>query len=173
MGDLTTPIIPITLPSHRSRDAPDKFKGHYSKVREFLHQYEQLLTQCHIYNDMEKCEGITNYCSSQVGWLIESLDEYERDDWDGLKDKILHLYDGEQEDAHYQKSDLRKLTQKYAKKSLDKMSQWRAYEHKFTLVAQWLKAAGAIQDEEYCTYFWKGIPKYMREGATSLASWKN
>jgi len=159
MGDLTTPIISITLPSHRSHDAPDKFKGYYSKVRGFLCQYEWLLTQCHIYDDKEKCEGITNYCSSQVGQLIESLDEYEHDDWDELKDKILHLYDAEQEDAHYQKSDLRKLTQKYAKKSLDKMSQWKAYEHKFTLVAQWLKAARAIQDEEYCIYFWKGIPK--------------
>jgi len=158
-----TGTAPTTLPSHKSRDAPDKFKGHYSKVREFLRQYERLLTQCQITLDKKKCEGITNYCTSQVGRLIESLDEYEDEDWEGLKATILHLYDAEREDACYRKSDLRKLTQKYAKKSLDKMSQWKAYVRKFTVVAQWLKAAKVIQDEEYCTYFWKGIPKHMRE----------
>ena len=101
-----TRTVPTTLPSHKSHDTPNKFKGHYSKVKEFLCQYKWLLTQCQIIIDREKCEGVTNYCTSQVRRLIESLDEYEDDDWDGLKDKILHLYDVEQEDACYRKSDL-------------------------------------------------------------------
>jgi hypothetical protein len=63
------------LPGKRSEEAPDKFKGHYSKIKEFIRHYERLLTQCQITTDKEQCEGITTYCSTEVNHLIESLDE--------------------------------------------------------------------------------------------------
>jgi len=71
---------PYMLPSRCSRDAPETFKGHYTCVKDFLHQYDQLLTQCQITSNQEKCEGITNYTSTSVTCLIKSLDDYQAND---------------------------------------------------------------------------------------------
>jgi hypothetical protein len=70
------PSEPTMLPTRQSHDVPEKFKGHYSKVTPFLCQYERLLMQCQITTYKDKCKGITNYCSTKVVRLIESLDEY-------------------------------------------------------------------------------------------------
>jgi hypothetical protein len=92
---------PAMLPTKRSHDAPEKFKGHYSKVKSFLCQYERLLTQHQMTTDKDKCEGITNYCGTKVVRLIESLDEYREYRWDDLKKKLLNLYDADIDEALY------------------------------------------------------------------------
>ena len=121
------PPGPSMLPTKWSRDVPEKFKGHYSKIKEFIRHYEWLLAQCQITTDKEKCEGITTYCSSEVTWLIESLDEYRTPNWDVLKGRLLHLYDAEQDEAWYQLGDLDRLIHKYAKKTLRTLSDWKTY----------------------------------------------
>ena len=113
---------PTMLPTPRSQDAPEKFKGHYSKVKEFLRHYEQLRMQCQITNDQDKCEGVTTYCSSEVTRLIESLDEYKVPSWNNLKQKLLRLYNAERDEFRYQLGDLNRLVHKYAKKSLCTLS---------------------------------------------------
>ena len=145
------------LPDKRSQDAPNKFKGHYSKIKEFIRHYERLLTQCQITTEKEKCEGITTYCSTEVNRLIESLDEYRTPKWEDLKEKLLHLYDAERDEARYQLRDLDRLVRKHVKKSLCTLLDWKTYVWKFTVIAQWLKAEQVIQDEDYRTSFWLGI----------------
>ena len=51
---------------------------------------------------------------------------------------------------------------KYVKKSLRTLSDWKIYPWKFTVIVQWLKAEQVIQDEDYRTSFWLGIPEAMR-----------
>ena len=70
------------LPDKRSQDAPNKFKGHYSKIKEFIRHYEGLLIQCQITTNKEKCEGITTYCSTEVNQLIKSLGKYRTPKWE-------------------------------------------------------------------------------------------
>jgi hypothetical protein len=79
-----------------------------------------------------------------------------------LKDKLLHLYDAERDKARYQVRDLDRLVRKHVKKSLHTLSDWKTYVRKFTVIAQWLKAEQVIQDEDYRTSFWLGIPEDMR-----------
>ena len=115
-------------------------KRHYSKIKEFIHHYERLLTQCQITTEKEKCEGITTYCSTEVNQLIESLDKYRPPKWEDQKKKLLHLYDAERDEAQKQLGDLDRLVCKYVKKSLRTLSDWKTYIQKFTVIAQWLKA---------------------------------
>ena len=150
------------LPSKRSQEAPDKFKGHYFKIKEFICHYEQLLTQCQITTDKEICKGITTYYSIEVNQLIEFLDKYRIPQWKDLKEKLLHLYDAEGDEARNQLGDLDRLIYKHVKKSLCTLLDWKTYVQKLTVIAQWLKAEQVIQDEDYRTSFWLGIPEAIR-----------
>ena len=149
------------LSTKQTKDAPEKFKGHYSQIKELICHYEWLLAQCQITADKEECKGITTYCSSEVTQLIESLDKYRTPNWDDLKGRLLHLYDAEQDEAQYQLGDLDRLIYKYAKKTLRTLSDQKTYIWKFTVIAQWLKAEHIIQDIDYRTSFWLEIPKVM------------
>ena len=161
------------LPTKWSRDAPEKFKGHYSKIKELIHHYEQLLAQCQITTEKEKCKGITTYCSSEVTWLIESLDKYRTPNWDDLKGRLLHLYDAEWDEAQYQLGNLDRLVHRYAKKTLWTLSDWKTYIWKFIVIAQWLKAEHVIQDVDCKTSFWLGIPEVMQSKVETHLSWQH
>ena len=63
-------------------------------VWDFIRQYKQVLADCQITSGEEKCKEITNYCSTKVSQLIESLDEYRNHDWEALK-QILKLYNAD------------------------------------------------------------------------------
>ena len=63
------------------------------------------------------------------------------------------MYDAERDEARYQLGDLDRLVHKYAKKTLQTLSDWKTYIRKFTVIAQWLKAEHVIQDVDYRTSF--------------------
>ncbi|KAF8547329.1 hypothetical protein OG21DRAFT_1490321 [Imleria badia] len=157
------PTGPHLLPSRHSRDAPEKFKGHYYKVTDFIQQYKQVLADCQITDDQEKCEGITNYCSTKVCQLIESLDEYRANNWSALKKQILKLYDADREQAQYQKQDIESIIKTYSQKPLENLTAWKHYVQEFMVIAQGLKNDKVIQEGDFDTYFWLGILKGMRE----------
>ena len=159
---ISGPPWPSMLSTKQTKDAPEKFKGHYSQIKELICHYEWLLAQCQITADKEECKGITTYCSSEVTQLIESLDKYRTPNWDDLKGRLLHLYDAEQDEAQYQLGDLDRLIYKYAKKTLRTLSDQKTYIWKFTVIAQWLKAEHIIQDIDYWTSFWSEIPRVMQ-----------
>jgi hypothetical protein len=121
--------------------------------------------QCQITTDKDKCEGITNYCGTKVVCLIESLDEYMEYRWNDLKMKLLNLYDADRDKARYNLGDLDQLVDKYAAKTLRKLSDWKAYVCNFTVIAQWLKAEKVIQTEQYQTYFGLGVSENMKKTA--------
>ena len=54
--------------------------------------------------------------------------------WEDLKEKLLHLYDAERDEARYQLGDLDRLVRKYVKKSLHTLSDWKTYVQKFTVI---------------------------------------
>ena len=154
---------PHLLPGKRSREAPKKFKGHYYHVQDFIRLYEQVLADCQITSEEEKCKGITNYCSTKVFRLIESLDEYRDHDWEALKKQILNLYDADWDGAHYHKRDIEKLKEAFSMKTLDNLAAWKYYIREFMVVAQGLKNDKVIQEKDVNTYFWLGIPLDMRK----------
>ncbi|KAF8549719.1 hypothetical protein OG21DRAFT_1420860, partial [Imleria badia] len=146
-----------------SRDASEKFKGHYYRVKDFIRQYEQVLLDCQITINQEKYEGITNYCSTKVCRLIESFDAYRAHDWDTLKKQILKLYDADREEARYQKRDREKLVKDYSKRPLENLATWKHYVREFMIITQGLKNDKATVQPNFNTYFWLGIPRQMRE----------
>ena len=129
---------PHLLPSKHSQEAPEKFKGHYYHIWDFICQYEPVLADCQITSDEEECEGITNY-STKVAQLIESLDKYRNYDWKALKKQVLKLYNADRDGAHYCKRDIEKLIEAFSIKTLDNLAAWKYYVQEFMVVAQGLK----------------------------------
>jgi len=56
--------------------APEKFKGEYNYVSQFIQHYECLCDQNNVILGKEKCETVTQYCSKKVGEFIKALDSY-------------------------------------------------------------------------------------------------
>jgi hypothetical protein len=93
------------------------------------------------------------------------LDEYKEYRWDDLKKKLMNLYNADRDESRYNLGDLDQLIDKYAAKTLHKLSDWKAYVCNFTVIAQWLKADKVIQTEQYQTYFWLGVSEDMKKTA--------
>jgi len=100
------------LPNPRSKEAPPKFRGQYYKIWPFFLHYEHLLNSCEISDAKEKCEYVLLYVGFKVAKLVKVLPEFTSHDWDKLKNKLLHLYDADQDIARYTLADLHHLTKK-------------------------------------------------------------
>jgi hypothetical protein len=49
----------------------------------------------------ERCRYIVRYCKGEAEEFIESLEEYEDNNWDALKKKLEESYPSEEEERHY------------------------------------------------------------------------
>ena len=143
---------PHLSPSKHSWEAPEKFKGHYYHVQDFIHQYKWVLADCQITSD-KKCKEITNYCSTKVSRLIKSLDVYRNHNWEALKKQILKLYDADRDGAHYHKRDIERFIEAFSTKTLNNLAAWKYYVQEFMVVAQGLKNDKVSQEKDVNTYF--------------------
>ena len=158
------PVLSILdMPLPGTKKAPKKFKGDYRYIRDFLDHYERLLNQCHITNNDEKCAAIRQYCSSAVKETIEGLADYQTPDWTRLKTALLKLYDSERNDQRYSERDLMSFLRISRDTTITSMKQFRNYERSFQRIAGWLKGKGKLTEPEMDKYFWKGLPKKLRE----------
>lgn len=164
MANLTAlgPSI-ITMPLSESRTAPEKFKGKYNKIKSFITHYELLLEQNNVHSDADKCEIITRYCSRTVTDFIQALQSYTNKNWKNLKEDLLKYYDADLDTKKYNPRDLDKLAKTFREKKMRSLSSWREYGRKFITVAGWLLKKKRITDNDYAIYYWKGIPKRLRE----------
>ena len=124
------------LPIPGSKGAPSKFKGSYSKVEQFLEQYEKICNQKSVTSDHDKVRSITQYCSKDVRRLMEALPGYITPNWERFKSKLLDLYDAERDTKRYRVTDLEKLVVKSKQKpTMRNMAQWKGYVRNFTRTA--------------------------------------
>ena len=82
-----------------------------------------------------ECKHVLLYVSSKVAKLIKVLPEFISHNWDKLKDKLLYLYDADNDTTRYTISDLHNFTKDTATQSIWSLEQWKAYLHDFAKVA--------------------------------------
>ncbi|KAG0704988.1 hypothetical protein DFH29DRAFT_801118, partial [Suillus ampliporus] len=152
---------PLILPQLSEKHAPPKFKGKYSEVKRFIRHYEKLCAQFQITIPQEICENVTLYCSSRIVRFIEILPSYITHDWVQLKSDFLTYFDADKDSKRYRVSDLRSFVKK--KRRIEDMSDWRKYTRDFISIGGWLLAKAKLASTDQDIYFWKGIPKPLRE----------
>jgi hypothetical protein len=85
------------MPRPHNQDAP-QFEG--KRIKHFLKEFEALADAATLSTD-EHCHYIIRYCKGKAEEFIESLEEYENNDWDALKKKLEESYPSEEEERHY------------------------------------------------------------------------
>ena len=66
----------LDMPLRGDRKAPKKFTGKYDEVAQFIKKYKRLLDQYQVTSDIDRCEGILEYCSKPVREFIETSLHY-------------------------------------------------------------------------------------------------
>ena len=66
----------LTMPNPGTRLAPEKFRGDFDKVKEFIQYYERLCAQNNVTLDAEKCETLLRYCSKRERETIKNIPSY-------------------------------------------------------------------------------------------------
>lgn len=152
----------LTMPLKGARAAPAKFKGKYSKIREFIMHYELLLAQHNVTNSTDQCELVTRYCSTKVTEFIKALPSYNEDDWAALREDLLKYYDADLDSKKYHAPDLPKFAKASRNGKIKNLSEWRAYGRNFITIGGWLLKKKKISSSEFATQYWNGIPRSFR-----------
>ena len=150
------------LPISWTRNAPKKFKGHYSQVRPFLRHYERICDKCQIISDRDKCDNVLQYCSRSVRECIKGLEEFGNGDWNDLKEQIENIFDAERDDQQYSEKILDKFCSKWFGKHIRSLSSWKKYYRGFYTIAGPLRTSDRITERQMAIFFWQGLRKSLR-----------
>jgi len=153
----------LTMPIPGTKLAPEKFRGDFHKVKEFIQHYERLCIQNNVVLDLEKCETILRYCSKREKQTIKNIPSFISGSWGRLREDILRLYDADLDTRRYKVKDVRNFSKAQKTKKIKDLGGWKKYCRAFLRIAGSLLAGGKITDKEYATYFWQGIPRPLRQ----------
>jgi len=164
--DIMAAVNPInsvlSMPIPGTKLAPEKFRGDYTKVKDFIQHYDRLLIQHKVNTHQEKCETITRYCSRKQRETIQNIPSYSTPDWNRLREDILKIYDADRDTKRYTIKDVMNFTKKKQKVKITDLAAWKRYVRSFIRVAGSLLRSEKLTNEEHATYFWKGISRMMR-----------
>ncbi|KIJ59017.1 hypothetical protein HYDPIDRAFT_171013 [Hydnomerulius pinastri MD-312] len=114
------------------------------------------------FKDKERCENITQYCSTRVGNFIEVLSDYIKPDWDQLKAAILKHFDVDRDTKRYKVNNLLRFVKIQKEKHINTLATWAKFQRDFVQIADWLKTHNKITDDEYSTYLWQSIHRGLQ-----------
>src|SRR6266436_3453762 len=152
----------LTMPIPGTKLAPEKFRGDFHKVKEFVQHYERLCIQNNVTSDQEKCETLLRYCSKREKQTIKNIPSFNASNWSKLCSDMLKLYDADLDTKRYKVKDIRSFSRDQKAKRIKDLATWKKYCRKFLRIAGSLLNGAKISDKEYATYFWQGIPKALK-----------
>jgi len=152
----------LTMPIPGTKLAPEKFRGDFHKVKEFVQHYERLCIQNNVTLDKEKCETLLRYCSKREKQTIKNIPSFNTGNWSKLRSDVLKLYDADLDTKRYKVKDIRSFSRRQKAKTIKDLATWKKYCRKFLRIAGSLLNGAKISDKEYATYFWQGIPKALK-----------
>ena len=152
----------LTMPIPGTKLAPEKFRGDFHKVKDFIQHYERLCIQNNVTLDNEKCETLLRYCSKRERQTIKNVPSYNVQNWSRLRSDILRLYDADLDTKRYKVKDVRIFSKRQKAKRIKDLAAWKKYCRKFLRIAGSLLNGAKISPKEHATYFWQGIPKPLK-----------
>jgi len=74
----------LTMPIPGTKLTPEKFRGDFHKVKEFIQHYERLCAQNNVNLDVEKCETLLRYCSKREKQTVKNIPSFVAKSWERL-----------------------------------------------------------------------------------------
>jgi len=150
------------MPMRGTKEAPRTFKGKYTEVENFINHYERLLLKNQVISNKDRCEYITEYCSTNVSHFIRGSSHYNNPNWHALKTELLKYYDADRAKQRYRPSDMLACVKEARETACYSLSQWKKYYIKYNSIAGFLLSKRKLTELEYA-YFWHGIPKELQQ----------
>jgi hypothetical protein len=123
----------LTMPIPGTKLAPEKFRGDFHKVKEFIQHYERLCVQNNVTLDEEKCDMLLRYCSRRERQTIQNIRSFKAKSWGRLREDILGLYDADLDTKRYKVKDVRNFSKKQKERKIRDLAGWKKYCEYFTL----------------------------------------
>lgn len=117
------------MPGPRNRDTPC-FKGR--GVKRFISEFESLADAASLDSGVH-CHAVPHYCSEKIEEFVLSLDEYHKEDWEGIKKMLQCFYCTDEEIHHYNWKSLLTFAQKA--RDIHDLSSFDAYCRDFLVIA--------------------------------------
>jgi hypothetical protein len=165
MGSTQAPTIlsVLDMPLPGTKQAPKRFNGDYRYVQDFIEHYERLLHRFNVTSNAEQCTAVRQYCSHRVKETIEGMPDYITPDWSNLRATILRFYDAERNEQRYTERDLISFLRITRDQPISSVNKFRTYQRNFYRIAGWLQGKQKITDIQIKRYFWRGLPKKLRQ----------
>ena len=157
------PTGPNTLPSAHSRQAPERFEGHYHQVEEFLEEVDALYQNHRVFDPYDQVRAFLRYCSLSVKEFVRTSRHYKAPNWPLLKQDLITYYDAELCRNPYRPADLEEFIRKNAHKDISNLHRWRKYYVNYNRIAGHLLDKGYITERDRHGCFWKGIPSLLKQ----------
>src|ERR1700729_4383096 len=125
----------LTMPIPGTKLAPEKFRGDFHKVKEFVQHYERLCIQNNVTSDAEKCETVLRYCSKREKQTIKNISSFRSKSWGRLREDILRLYDADLDTRRYKVKDVRNFSKKQKTRKIRDLAGWKKYCRAFLRIA--------------------------------------
>src|SRR3984885_2792241 len=152
----------LTMPIPGTKLAPEKFRGDFHKVNDFINHYERLCAQNNVVPDTEKCETLLRCCSEREKQTINSIPSFVSRSWGQVREDILRLYNADLDTRRYKVKDVVLFSKKQKMKKICNLAEWKKYCRAFIRIGGSLLSNDKITRKEYATYFWQGIPRILR-----------
>jgi hypothetical protein len=148
-----SPKSVLSMPIPGTKLAPEKFRGDFHKVKEFIQHFEWLCIQNNVTLDREICETLLRYCSKCEKQTIKNMPSFNTQIWSKLQEDILRLYDADLDTKRYKVKDVRLFLKHQKNRKIRDLAAWKKYCRKFLRIARSLVNGGKISQKEYVTYF--------------------
>src|SRR6266849_2955430 len=146
------------MPGPRNRDAP-RFKGR--GVKRFLTEFEALADAA-LLDSAARCRAVPRYCHEKAEEFILSLEEYDKDDWEGIKKKLERSYRSADEIHHYTRKSLITFARK--PRDIQDIASFDEYCRDFFIISRALERKRMLSERDRDDYFFVGIkPLSLRQ----------
>ncbi|EGO18406.1 hypothetical protein SERLADRAFT_444152 [Serpula lacrymans var. lacrymans S7.9] len=133
-----TTLSVITMPIPGTCYAPKKFKGDYTRVRDFvLHYMSASVMQTMSLLTMKNAQAFSNTAPH------------------------IFYFDAAKAEAKFLEHHLKQLVDALHKKRMGSLDNFKSYMRKYVRVGGWLLAKSKITQDVFNCFFWKGLPKTL------------
>jgi hypothetical protein len=160
------------MPGPRNRDAP-RFKGR--GVKGFLSEFDSLADAASL-DSAARCRAVPRYCSEKIEEFVLSLEEYHKEDWEGIKKMLQRFYRADEEIHHYNRKSLLAFARKA--RDIQDLSSFDEYCRDFLVIARALERKKMLSERDRDDYFFVGIkPLTLRNQIQNIlerdSKWKD
>ena len=95
------------------------------------------------------CQAVLRYCSHKDSDVIEAIPALDQNNWQALRKEILHLYDAEFREEHWQEDNLQGYSIKKRNSKIGLLTSYKKFRSGYTRRSGRMRRNGIISDRDF------------------------